>query len=55
VRALTPENHETAVELLELVDLIRGYEEIKLRNVVLWRKRSEALQKRLERTSVVAA
>jgi len=55
VRALTPENHETAVELLELVDLIRGYEEIKLRNVVLWRKRSEALQKRLERPSVVAA
>ncbi len=31
---LTPESHATALELLELPDLIRGYEEIKLRNVV---------------------
>jgi hypothetical protein len=29
--------------------VIRGYEEIKLRNVVLYRKRSEALFKRLQR------
>ena len=28
--------------------MIRGYEEIKLRNVVLFRKRAEALRKRLE-------
>jgi indolepyruvate ferredoxin oxidoreductase len=26
---LTPDNHATALELLELPDLIRGYEEIK--------------------------
>jgi indolepyruvate ferredoxin oxidoreductase len=44
---LTPENHAVALELLELPDLIRGYEEIKLRNVVMFRKRAEALEKRL--------
>jgi indolepyruvate ferredoxin oxidoreductase len=45
---LTPENHATALELLELPDLIRGYEEIKLRNVVMFRKRAQAIEKRLE-------
>jgi indolepyruvate ferredoxin oxidoreductase len=44
---LTPETHATAVELCELPDVVRGYEEIKLRNIVLFRKRSEALRKRL--------
>jgi indolepyruvate ferredoxin oxidoreductase len=44
---LTPETHDTAVELLELPDLIRGYEDIKLRNVTLYRKRAEAIRKRL--------
>src|ERR671911_872359 len=44
---LTPETHDTAVELLELPDVIRGYEEIKLRNVVLFRKRADAILKRL--------
>jgi indolepyruvate ferredoxin oxidoreductase len=44
---LTPDTHATALELLELPDVIRGYEEIKLRNVVLFRKRAEALLKRL--------
>ena len=44
---LTPETHRTAVELLELPDVIRGYEEIKLRSVALFRKRAEALRKRL--------
>jgi indolepyruvate ferredoxin oxidoreductase len=44
---LTPENHAVALELLELPDLIRGYEEIKLRNVVLFRKRAQAIEKRL--------
>jgi indolepyruvate ferredoxin oxidoreductase len=44
---LTPESHATAVELLELPDVIRGYEEIKLRNVTLFRKRAEAILKRL--------
>jgi indolepyruvate ferredoxin oxidoreductase len=45
---LTPDTHATAVELLELPDLIRGYEDIKLRNVALYRKRAEALRKRLQ-------
>jgi indolepyruvate ferredoxin oxidoreductase len=44
---LTPETHDTAVELLELPDVIRGYEEIKLRNVVLFRKRADGIMKRL--------
>jgi indolepyruvate ferredoxin oxidoreductase len=44
---LTPETHDTAAELLELPDVIRGYEEIKLRNVVLFRKRADAILKRL--------
>jgi indolepyruvate ferredoxin oxidoreductase len=44
---LTPETHDTAVELLELPDLIRGYEDIKLRNVALYRKRAEAILRRL--------
>jgi len=44
---LTPDTHDTAVELLELPDLIRGYEEIKLRNVVMFRKRAEAILKRM--------
>jgi indolepyruvate ferredoxin oxidoreductase len=46
---VTPDTHDTALELLELPDVIRGYEEIKLRNVVLYRKRSEALLKQLRR------
>jgi indolepyruvate ferredoxin oxidoreductase len=44
---VTPDTHETAVELLELPDVIRGYEEIKLRNVMLFRKRVDATLKRL--------
>ena len=44
---LTPDTHDTAAELLELPDVIRGYEEIKLRNVVLYRKRADAILKRL--------
>ncbi len=44
---LTPDTHATVRELFELPDVIRGYEEIKLRNVALFRKRAEALRKRL--------
>jgi indolepyruvate ferredoxin oxidoreductase len=44
---LTPETHDLAVELCELPDVIRGYEEIKLRNVALFRKQAEPLLKRL--------
>jgi indolepyruvate ferredoxin oxidoreductase len=46
---LTPDSHATALELLELPDVIRGYEEIKLRNVALFRKRAQPLRKRLTR------
>jgi indolepyruvate ferredoxin oxidoreductase len=46
---LTPDSHATALELLELPDVIRGYEEIKLRNVALFHKRAEPLQRRLRR------
>jgi indolepyruvate ferredoxin oxidoreductase len=47
ITLLTPDTHDTAAELLELPDLVRGYEEIKLRNVVLYRKRADAILKRL--------
>jgi indolepyruvate ferredoxin oxidoreductase len=47
ITLLTPDTHDTAAELLGLPDVIRGYEEIKLRNVVLFRKRAEAILKRL--------
>ena len=46
---LTPDTNATALELLELPDVIRGYEEIKLRNVALYRKRSAPLRRRLRR------
>jgi indolepyruvate ferredoxin oxidoreductase len=44
---LNEQNHATAVELCELPDVIRGYEEIKLRNVALFRTRAKPLVKRL--------
>jgi indolepyruvate ferredoxin oxidoreductase len=44
---LAPDNHADIVELLALPDLVRGYEEIKLRNVALYRKRVRAAMKRL--------
>ena len=44
---LTPETHATVLDLFELPDVIRGYEEIKLRNVMLFRKRAEGIRKRL--------
>jgi indolepyruvate ferredoxin oxidoreductase len=44
---LSEQNHDVAVELCELPDVIRGYEEIKLRNVALFRKRAKPLLKRL--------
>jgi indolepyruvate ferredoxin oxidoreductase len=51
--ALTPENHAVALELAELPDAIRGYEDIKLRNVELFRERAARLRERL--TSAAAA
>jgi indolepyruvate ferredoxin oxidoreductase len=42
---LTPENHSVAVQLAALPDMVRGYEHIKLGNVVRYREqRAEYLQ-----------
>ena len=48
VSALTPESHGTAVELAELPDVIRGYEDIKLAGVERFRERAQVLVERLE-------
>jgi indolepyruvate ferredoxin oxidoreductase len=40
---LTTANHALAVEIAGLPDLVRGYEEIKLRNVTAYRDRSAEL------------
>jgi indolepyruvate ferredoxin oxidoreductase len=44
---LTPESREVALELARLPEAIRGYEEIKLRNVAAAKERAEELMKRL--------
>jgi len=44
---LTPENHATVLELAELPDVIRGYEEIKLRGVERFRERAAELRRAL--------
>jgi indolepyruvate ferredoxin oxidoreductase len=44
VEALTPELYERAVALAELPDMIRGYEEIKLRNVARYREALAAMR-----------
>jgi indolepyruvate ferredoxin oxidoreductase len=48
---LTPANHATAVELCELPDVIRGYEEIKLAGVERFRGRAPTLLKRMGTSS----
>jgi indolepyruvate ferredoxin oxidoreductase len=45
--SLTADNRDLVLELFELPDVIRGYEEIKLRNVALFRKRAESIRRRL--------
>jgi indolepyruvate ferredoxin oxidoreductase len=40
---LTADNHALAVEIAQLPDLVRGYEEIKLRNVTAYRERTAEL------------
>ena len=44
---LTPAVAPVVAELAELPDLIRGYDEIKLRNVARWRGATQALQARI--------
>ena len=47
IQELRTENHATAVELAGLPDLVRGYEEIKLRNVAVYRERLRELRGRV--------
>ena len=43
LRSLTPNNHADAVKLASLPDIIRGYEDIKLRNVEKFREQVKQL------------
>ena len=40
---LGPERHERAVRIASLPDLVRGYEDVKLRNVQRFREEARAL------------
>jgi indolepyruvate ferredoxin oxidoreductase len=40
---VTPDNHALAVRIAELPDIVRGYEDVKLANVVRYRKQGEQL------------
>ena len=44
---LAPENHDVAIELAGLPDVVRGYEDIKLANVDRYRKLLAALMSKL--------
>ena len=46
---LSPANYDLAVEIASLPDLIRGYEEIKLRNIDRFRNEAQRLASELER------
>jgi indolepyruvate ferredoxin oxidoreductase len=43
LRGLTPERHDRAVQIARLPDLVRGYEDVKLRNVRRFREAAQAL------------
>lgn len=47
--SLTRANHATAVEIASLPDMVRGYEEVKLRNVEAYRTRLRELAERFDR------
>jgi len=51
VARLTPETAPLVLEICDLPDTIRGYEEIKLRNVKRYRMTAERLERKLERTA----
>jgi len=44
LETLSPSNHDSAVQIAGLPDLVRGYESIKLRNVARFRERAAALE-----------
>ncbi|CAM5374112.1 hypothetical protein SALBM135S_10136 [Streptomyces alboniger] len=46
---LSPTNHATAVEIASLPDMVRGYEEVKLRNVETYRARLRELTESFDR------
>jgi indolepyruvate ferredoxin oxidoreductase len=52
---LTPATHAVVAELAELPDVIRGYEDIKLRNVERFRARAATLREQIERGEPQAA
>ncbi|MBA2566646.1 MAG: indolepyruvate ferredoxin oxidoreductase family protein, partial [Thermoleophilaceae bacterium] len=47
IDGLGPDTHATAVELCDLPDMVRGYEEIKLASVERFRERAEELREQL--------
>ena len=51
IARLTPETAPLVLEICDLPDTIRGYEEIKLRNVKRYRMTAERLERKLERTA----
>jgi indolepyruvate ferredoxin oxidoreductase len=48
---LSPETEALVLEICDLPDAIRGYEDIKLRSVVRFRKNAERLERRLARAA----
>ncbi|SDY95739.1 indolepyruvate ferredoxin oxidoreductase [Saccharopolyspora shandongensis] len=54
-KALAKPDHPAVLELAELPDVVRGYEEIKLANVETYRRRQAELLRSLDTAEVVAA
>jgi len=52
LESLTPETHATVAQIAELPDLVRGYEEIKLRNVERFRAEAARLEAQLTSRSL---
>jgi indolepyruvate ferredoxin oxidoreductase len=52
IAALTPETYERAVQLANLPDMIRGYEDIKLANVEKYRQQVEQIRHRAAQPTV---
>ena len=48
IGSLTPDRHQVAVQIAELPDQVRGYEQIKLASVRIYRARLAELQRELE-------
>ena len=41
---LTPQNHDVATKIAQLPDMVRGYDEVKLRNVEVYQQQIRTLQ-----------